>query len=163
MWHVFKISPFRGDKPITSLPVFPSWCLDSSDGGSVKERLSNLGEKYYKILRNIPSHQYYQGVCWDLEAMRVERSDGTIGGISRSRRMQKPDMVNFNDVALYCFLTIQQEYTGEIIIDWSLLKPKRRLHLRRESWIYYTRYSRGRVLQQRVRGGKEPRFHKFGS
>jgi hypothetical protein len=133
MWHVFKIRPFRGDKQITSLPVFPSWCLDSSDGGSVKERLSNLGEKYYKILRNVPAHQYYQGVCWDLEAVGVERGDGTIGGISRSRRMQKPDMVYFNDVALYCFLTIQQEYTGEIVIDWSLLKPQRR---RRGDYAY---------------------------
>jgi hypothetical protein len=126
MWHVFKIRSFQGDKQITSLPVYPSSCVDSSDGGNVKERLTSLGEKYYKILRNIPAHQYYQGVCWDLEAGSVQRHDGSIGGTSRSRRLEKPDMVSFKEVALYCCLTMPQEYTGEIVIDWSLLTPPRR-------------------------------------
>jgi hypothetical protein len=133
MRHIFRINKFRGEKQITSLPVFPSWRVDSSDGGKVKELLRNLGEKYYKILRNIPAHQYYLGICWDLEVVRVERAERGITGNSRSRRMHKPDLVNLNYFAMYYFLTIMQEYTGEIVIDWDLLKPQRR---RRDDYPY---------------------------
>jgi hypothetical protein len=118
MWHIFKLKKFRGEKKITSLPVFPSSCMDYVDGGMVKERLCNLGEKYYKMLRAIPAHQYYQGICWDLEA--------TATGTSRSIRRQKPNTVNINVCSMYCFLTMPQEYTGEIVIDWTPLKRQRR-------------------------------------
>jgi hypothetical protein len=93
MRHDFKIKKFQGEKQIESLPLFPSWCVDSFDGGKVKERLRNLGKKYYKILRNIPVHQYYQGACWDLEAAREGRAKGR--GL-QLRRRHKPDIVNFH-------------------------------------------------------------------
>ena len=99
--------------------------MDSFDGGKVKERLRKLGEKYYRILRNIPVHQYYQGVGWNLEAGRVERAKRS----PKLRRKRKPDIVNFIDFAENCFLTMPQEYAGEIVIDWSPLEHTRRVRI----------------------------------
>jgi hypothetical protein len=100
--------------------------VDYADGGKVKERLRNLGEKYYKILRAIPAHQYYQGVCWDLEITRVVSGGRGTHGSSKSTRKRMPDTVNFNVYSMYCFLTIPQEYTGEIVIDWTPGQQRRR-------------------------------------
>jgi hypothetical protein len=55
----FTIRKFEGVKPITSLPVFPSSYLDSTDGGKTQSRLEELDEKYYKLLRESPEHSTY--------------------------------------------------------------------------------------------------------
>jgi hypothetical protein len=64
----FPYQQIRGEKQITSLPVFPSIYLDSLDGGSTKARLQDLGEKYYTIIRKSPAHMQYSGTTWDLES-----------------------------------------------------------------------------------------------
>jgi hypothetical protein len=65
--HEFYIDKFRGERQITSLPVFPSIYLDNSDCGKMRARLQDLGEKYYNILRQSPAHMQYCGLAWDLE------------------------------------------------------------------------------------------------
>jgi hypothetical protein len=66
-WHEVIINKFRGERQITSLPVFPCHYLDKEDGGKTRIRLQNLGEKCYSIIRQSPAHREYCGMAWDLE------------------------------------------------------------------------------------------------
>jgi len=82
--HEFYIDKFRGERQITSLPVFPSIYLDNLDCGKTRARLQDLGEKYYNILRQSPAHMQYCGLTWDLER---EVRDET------ARQKWKPEIV----------------------------------------------------------------------
>lgn len=85
--HEFIIDKFRGERQITSLPVFPSIYLDNSDGGKTRARLQDLGEKYYGILRRSPAHMEYCGMTWDLESDDLRRET------AQEWRNRKPDIV----------------------------------------------------------------------
>jgi hypothetical protein len=63
----FTIKRFKGEREIQSLPVFPSIYLDTVDGGKTRTKLQELGEKFYGIIREGPSHVHYAGPTWDLD------------------------------------------------------------------------------------------------
>lgn len=85
--YTFKIDKFRGDKEIISLRVFPSICLDSSDGGKTKTRLQYLGEKFYSIIRECPAHRKYEGPCLSMEKPNQKQA-------YRTWSKKKPDTVS---------------------------------------------------------------------
>jgi hypothetical protein len=87
----FHIDKFRAEKQITSLPVFPRIYLDSSDGGSTKARLQDLGEKYYTIIRKGSAHMQYSGQIWDLESL--EANDVRRDKTGQKDQLWKPDSV----------------------------------------------------------------------
>jgi hypothetical protein len=86
--HKFLIKEFPGEKDITSLPVFPSEYLDSLDGGRTKSKLTDLGEKYYKIVKESPAHLEYFGPTWDL-------GDGVGRDTGGDWHRNKPNTVSF--------------------------------------------------------------------
>jgi hypothetical protein len=53
------ISPYEGQREITSLSVFPAEFLDASDGGETRRRLESRGEKFYRYLGG--AHVHYRG------------------------------------------------------------------------------------------------------
>lgn len=66
------ISPYEGERKITSLNVFPAEFLDASDGGETRKRLESRGEKFYKYLRG--AHVYYSGESLGPEGRWVSAS-----------------------------------------------------------------------------------------
>jgi len=85
-FHEIFVDKFRGERSITSLPVFPCSYLDNLDGGKTRARLQDLGEKYYNIIRRSPAHLKYCGMTWDLERGQRESS--------QTLQSRKPDIVN---------------------------------------------------------------------
>ncbi|KAH8198581.1 hypothetical protein TruAng_007262 [Truncatella angustata] len=65
------ISPFDGERDITSLSVFPAHFLDRTDGGATRTMLENRGEKFFRYLRGAqvqykgetlgPESHWYEG------------------------------------------------------------------------------------------------------
>lgn len=46
-----SIAHFDGERPITSLKIFPCQFIDKNDGGKTRENLEQLGQKWYEMLQ----------------------------------------------------------------------------------------------------------------
>jgi hypothetical protein len=62
--QTFTIKEYTGEKDILSLPVFPAMYLDATDGGRTRNKLLELGQKFYNIIRDSPAHLQYSGPAW---------------------------------------------------------------------------------------------------
>lgn len=83
----FTIYSFLGYREILSLPVFPAIYKDRLDGGRTRAQLTELGKKYYQIVRESPAHKRYEGLCWDLERAKNFRT-------TARWQKRKPDSVS---------------------------------------------------------------------
>ncbi|KAJ8127276.1 hypothetical protein O1611_g6359 [Lasiodiplodia mahajangana] len=68
--HTITITLFDGEKPITSLPIYPAEILDATDQGTTKRRFVDRGRKVRDILWGQSMYMEYDGECMDIAKQR---------------------------------------------------------------------------------------------